>query len=360
MGVSSRVRTALNRDVGSRDIEFIGIIKTIRTTLVDISELPSKDYTTVLVQGSGTFAVESVLNSTSDRDKSILILASGAYGKRMKLICDKAGIESTMLLFSENEPMPLEQVREVLKTQGGSFGAVAVVHCETTSGILNPISEIGRIVKETDDKLLFIVDAMSSFGGVVADFTGVDFLISSANKCIQGVPGFAFVIARIDKLVECQGKATSLSLDLYDQWKGLEGNGQFRFTPPTHCLLGFMEALNELATEGGIPARAKRYQENNRIIKEGMKKLGFRTFVDDANDGHIITSFYYPNNENFQFEEFYDRLSDKGQLIYPGKVTKADCFRIGNIGHLFPADMYHLLDCIELVLKAMHISVPVS
>ncbi|OXA42808.1 2-aminoethylphosphonate--pyruvate transaminase [Folsomia candida] len=348
LGVSPTVRAALTRDLGSRDGEFIALVKSIREQLVDIAELPAEKYTAVLMQGSGTFAVESVL-----------ILASGAYGRRMGEICLKADLPHTVVEFAENEPVQLSEVRRVV--QSGVWTCVCVVHCETTSGVVNHIDEIGHAVKSLGPDTFYVVDAMSSFGGVVENYETADFIISSANKCLQGVPGFGFVIADKNKLKQCQGRSASLSLDLFEQWRGLESSGQFRFTPPTHVLLAFAQALRELKQEGGVPARAKRYAENNAIIKRRLKSLGFERFVpEDSDDGHIITSFKYPAHPAFSFDRFYQELSNKGQLIYPGKVTNADCFRIGNIGHLFPTDMEHLGDCIVQVLMDMGVPTPVS
>jgi len=220
---------------------------------------------------------------------------------------------------------------------------VAVVHCETTTGILNPIAEIGQIVKE--HRRAYIVDAMSSFGGMPLDLkaAGIDFLISTANKCLEGVPGFAFVIARRELLLASEGWARSLSLDLLGQWKGFEKNGQFRYTPPTHSILGFEQALRELELEGGIAARAARYAANHQALVEGMKRLGFRVYLDSKAQSYIITSFHFPAGPKFTFQEFYRRLADKGFIIYPGKISQADTFRIGSIGRIFESDMRALL-----------------
>src|SRR5208282_6571264 len=152
---------------------------------------------------------------------------------------------------------------------------VSVVHCETTTGIFNPIAEIGQICKKYNKT--YIVDAMSSFGAVDINALTmhIDFLISSSNKCIEGVPGFSFVIANARKLKESEGHARSLVLDLIAQWKGLETDGQFRFTPPTQALLAFHQALRELEAEGEGECRAARYQANRQILSAGMQELGF-------------------------------------------------------------------------------------
>ena len=216
---------------------------------------------------------------------------------------------------------------------------VAMVHSETTSGILNDIEAVGRVVKERGR--VFIVDAMSSFGGVdipVKDW-GIDFIISSANKCIQGVPGFSFIIARRDLLEESAGKARSLSLDLYDQWKTMEVDGKWRFTSPTHVVLAFAQAMKELEEEGGIEARSRRYTENNRLLIEKMGEMGIRPYIDSTHQGPIITTFFYPEKCHFTFSQMYEYIKDRGYAIYPGKVTEAETFRIGNIGEIYKEDI---------------------
>jgi 2-aminoethylphosphonate-pyruvate transaminase len=201
---------------------------------------------------------------------------------------------------------------------------------------------------------------MSSFGGMPIDLAacGIDFLVSSANKCIQGVPGFGFALARRDLLVAAEGRARSLSLDLVAQWKGLESDGQFRFTPPTHVLLAFWQALEELAAEGGIAARAARYAANQKALLAGMTALGFDAYLQPEHQSSIITSFLYPAHPNFDFRQFYQRLSEQGLVIYPGKVSDADCFRIGTIGHLFPDDVRSLVAAIRRTLEVMQIDSP--
>ena len=198
---------------------------------------------------------------------------------------------------------------------------------------------------------------MSSFGAVPIEVaaTGSDFLISSANKCIEGVPGFSFVIAKRETLLACEGNARTVSLDLHAQWRGLENDGQFRFTPPTHAILAFEQALQELDDEGGVAGRASRYAANHRALLDGMQAMGFRPYLDPERQNVIITSFHYPTHPNFKFGDFYDRLAKRGFVIYPGKVSQAECFRIGTIGHIFERDVRRLLAAIRTVLDEMGI-----
>ena len=232
---------------------------------------------------------------------------------------------------------------------------VAVVHSETTTGILNPIELYGRIAKIHG--CIFIVDAMSSFGAYPIDLKacGIDYLVSSANKCIEGVPGFSFILARKEALKTTRGFARTLSLDLLAQWEGLEGDGQFRFTPPTHVVLAFHKALLELEQEGGVLARGERYRQNYDICLAAMQEMGFEPYVEQSKRGYTITSFYYPTHPNFNFQEFYMRLSDKGHIIYPGKLSHADCFRIGHIGRLTAVDVRALMAAVAETLKEMNI-----
>ncbi|XP_067011935.2 2-aminoethylphosphonate--pyruvate transaminase [Anabrus simplex] len=363
LGCSLSVKEAMLRDLGSRDAEFTDKVKQIRQQLLIIAGVSPDQFTSVLLQGSGTYCVESVLQTTTPRiDGRVLILSNGSYGNRMKKICEVSQIPHDVLPFPEDSVIDLEEVADWLEDHPDTYTTVSVVHCETSSGVINPVDKVGQLVRALQPGAAFFVDAMSSFGAVPIDLElcSVDYLVSSANKCLQGVPGFAFVIARKKHLLGCKGNARSLSLDIMDQYEGLEGNGQFRFTPPTHAVLAFHRALKELQFEGGVEARIKRYQKNCQVLQEGMKRMGFKKLLSDSCKGYIITSYHYPKHPNFTFDEFYRRLSDLGQLIYPGKVTNADCFRIGNIGDLYPSDMEHLLKCIHQVLSAMGVPVPVS
>jgi len=219
-----------------------------------------------------------------------------------------------------------------------------MVHCETTSGILNDIESVAKKVKALEK--VFIVDAMSSFGGINIEVEklGIDYIISSANKCIQGVPGFSFIICKKEELEKCKGQAVSLSLDLYDQWREMDKDGKWRFTSPTHVVLAFAKALEELEEEGGIAARYKRYSENNHLLIEKMNKLGFRSYIDRKHQSPIITTFFYPETGNFSFNEMYEFIKERGYAIYPGKLTDADVFRVGNIGEIYKEDIEKLCD----------------
>ena len=332
-------------------------MRNIRQRLLDLGQVVGGDYAAVLMQGSGTFVVESVVSSVLPRDGKLLVLINGAYGHRMAKIARTLGIATETLVFPESRPVDPAAVHHALAGDA-AITHVGLVHCETTTGMLNPLAEIGAIVKECGR--VFVVDAMSSFGGMPIGLAacGIDFLVSSANKCLEGVPGFGFALARRDLLIAAEGRARSLSLDLVAQWKGLESDGQFRFTPPTHVLLAFWQALQDLKTEGGITARAARYAANQRTLLTGMTALGFDAYLEPRYQSSIITSFRYPAHRNFDFHQFYQRLSDKGLVIYPGKVSDANCFRVGTIGQLFPDDLQSLVAAIRRTLEAMQVDSP--
>lgn len=349
---SRTVKQAMLRDLGSRDTEFIGVVADIRRRLVALGDPSGDDYTAVLMPGSGTFSLEAVLGSVVPPDGQLLILVNGAYGRRLVQIAQVLKIAHTALTWSEDRAPDPDEVDQALAADP-ALTHVVVVHCETTTGIFNPVREIGRVAAQQGRR--YIVDAMSSFGAVPLNLAecSVDYLVSSANKCIEGVPGFGYILARRADLLATAGWARSLSLDLFAQWRGLETDGQFRFTPPTHTLLAFHQALLELEAEGGVAARAARYQGNYAVLVAGMRALGFKEFLARERQGYIITSFYYPAHPRFNFGEFYRRLSDQGHVIYPGKLSQAECFRIGHLGRLDAADIHALLAAIRLTLDEM-------
>lgn len=349
---SRTVKQAMLRDLGSRDGEFLRVVQEIRSQLVQLAELD--DFECVLMQGSGTFCVEAVLGSTIPADGKVLILANGAYGKRMVNIARTLHIHHSLIEYPEDtKPQARDVEFELMRDD--SLTHVAMVHSETTSGLVNDVQAVGAVVHQFQKG--FIVDAMSSFGGIETDWhaTHADYIVSSANKCIEGVPGFGFVLARRERLMQTEGWARSVALDLYAQWKGLDSDGQFRFTPPTHALLAFHQALRELAAEGGISARAARYQANYETLVAGTRALRLREYLKPEEQGHIIVSFHYPNDAHFDFKTFYARLNERGFVIYPGKVGNANCFRIGCIGRLFPSDVQNLLQAMRGTLEEMNV-----
>lgn len=344
---SDRVKRAMLADWCTWDKDYnVNIVQNIRQKLLELAKVSDLDYTSVLLQGSGTYSVEAALSCNVRPTDKLLIVSNGAYGDRMAEIATYNKLNYHAISLEETIQITPQIIEEYLQ-QDSDITHVAVVHCETTTGILNPIEQIATVVKAAGK--VFIVDAMSSFGGIPIDVNklGIDILISSSNKCIQGVPGFGFIIIRKSVLEASKGVSRSLSLDIYDQWSTMEkGGGKWRFTSPTHVVRAFAEALAELDEEGGVEARYNRYKENHRTLVEGMRRIGYKTLLPDEQQAPIITSFVYPD-DSFEFNDFYYALKEKGFVIYPGKISKQDTFRIGNIGDIFPSDFEKLIQAVE-------------
>ncbi|MBM7709086.1 2-aminoethylphosphonate--pyruvate transaminase [Enterococcus lemanii] len=346
---SVTVKAAMQEDHCTWDEGYKTITQWIRSQLLELAEVSAEEYTAVLMQGSGTFGVESVISSVLRPDETLLICVNGAYGQRLAQMAARHQIPTVVYEVREDQVFDSKVVEELLKKHP-AIRALAVVHSETTSGILNPLTELSQICQA--HQLTFIVDAMSSFGGIAIPVAqlGIHYLISSANKCIQGVPGFSFAICQKEHLEKTQGLARTLSLDLYDQYAVMEADGgKWRYTSPTHTVLAFAQALKELAAEGGIQARYTRYARNNQILRQKMQELGFETHVK-THQGPFITAFYYPTDHQFSFPSFYAYLKTAGYAIYPGKISDVNCFRVGNIGEIYEEDMLNLTQAIQQYL----------
>ena len=320
-------------------------------------------YDSVLMQGSGTFSVEGVVSTVvppPSKGGKMLVVSNGAYGLRMGKMCEIHGIDHKVLKYDDNQKPTASEVVAALK--GGAFTHVGIIHHETTAGLLNPVEAIGVAINAFDPKITFIVDSMSGFGAYPLDLekSHIHYMVSSANKNIEGVPGFAFAVFKKDKLVTEGVHARTLSLDMKANWEGLEANGQFRFTPPTHALLAFHQAMKEMKEEGGVDGRMARYKANCTELIKGMGELGFKPYLDDDKQGHIITTFLWPDDPHWDFQAFYNALGELGIVIYPGKLTKANCFRLGNIGRMFPSDMRYAVLCVQDVLTKMGVALPVK
>lgn len=346
LSTTATVRAAMLQDSCTWDADYnLGVVEPIRRELVRLATGPEyeSDYSAVLLQGSGSYVVESVLGSAIGSDECLLIINNGAYGARMGEMARCLGLRHHELDCGETT-RPEPAAIDAMLVRHPEITHLAMVHCETTTGMLNPLDEVAGLCQRRGIRL--IVDAMSSFGGIPIDMgrLGIEFLISSANKCIQGVPGFGFVIARRAALTACVGRARSVSLDLHAQWQTMEQQGgKWRFTSPTHTVLAFAQALRELEDEGGIAARHQRYGENQRTLVAGMAELGFAPLLPEKWQSPIITAFYSPAHPDYRFVDFYQRLKAQGFVIYPGKVSQADCFRIGNIGDVTPERVRELL-----------------
>ena len=348
---SLAVKQAMQRDWGSRDPAFIELNADIRRRLVAAAS-GGDDYTCVPVQGSGTFAIEATLGTLVPRDGKLLVLVNGAYGERMLKIMRYLDRHAIALTCSENEIHDLGEVQSTLQGDP-AISHVAVVHCETTSGILNPIEQVADLVYAEGRAL--IIDAMSSFGALPLDAPSLHAaaVVASSNKCLEGAPGMGYAIIRKDVLEASEGNSHSLALDLVDQLRAMEANGQWRFTPPTHVMAAFQRALIEHEAEGGVPGRYRRYSANCDVLVRGMRDLGFEPLLPADKQAPIIVTFHMPADEKFVFNDFYDRLAARGYIIYPGKLTVAPSFRIGCIGQVTPDDMEDALKVISEELLAM-------
>ena len=351
---SMSVKQAMLHDWGSRDANFVAINARMRQRLVAMIG-GEGTFACVPMQGAGTFAVEAMVNAFVPRDGKLLVLVNGAYGKRIFHMCGYSGRAVARLDWADDQPVDPASVAKALAADA-AITNVAVVHCETTSGILNPIAEVARIVAAAGRKLL--IDAMSAFGAIELDSRKVPFeaVAASSNKCIEGVPGLSFVLGRIDSLKQTQGRSPSLALDLHEQWQALEKTGQYRFTPPIHCIVAFDQALTEHEEEGGVAGRGARYRSNWRTLTDGMRALGFETLLPEALQAPIIVTFRMPADPRFHFQTFYDKLKDRGYVIYPGKLTAADSFRIGCIGRLDESHMKGALAAIRAAMAEMGVA----
>jgi 2-aminoethylphosphonate-pyruvate transaminase len=347
------VKEAMIHDWGSRDAAFIAINKAVLEQLPRIIHGEDR-YVTVPMQGSGTFAVEAMLTTFVPQNGKVLLLVNGAYGHRAKRILDVAGRKAIVQETAEDTPPDLAVVDKILRGSKG-ITHVFVVHCETTSGIRNPIEDIAELAARHGKRLL--IDAMSAFGALPLDACTVPFdaVAASSNKCIEGVPGLGFVLCRREALAETKGNATTLVLDLHDQHEALRTTGQYRFTPPIHVIVAFHQALQEFWIEGGVAGRGGRYAENCRVLIEGMRVLGFEPLLPAAVQAPIIVTFHMPRHANFVFQRFYDALKERGYVIYPGKLTVADSFRIGCIGRLYPNDMHGALAAVREALDELDV-----
>ena len=351
---SATVKQAMLHDYGSRDDRFIDLNRRVCVGLLSLCDAGST-HLCIPLQGSGSFAVEAMIANQLPREGKLLNLVNGAYGCRITEICRYLGRHVSVLETGEDQPIDVMGLDRALAGDA-AITHVSAVYCETTSGILNPVAKIAEVVANHQRSLL--IDAMSTFGALPLSAADIPFaaLAASANKCLEGVPGMGFVIVARDSFPGTEGNAHSLSLDLYQQWRYMNENGQWRFTPPTHCLLALDQALRELEEEGGVPGRRRRYEENCRVLVEGMRDLGFETLLPDELQAPVIVTFLMPGNESFNFQEFYRRLNTLGYVIYPGKLTNKDSFRVGCIGHFGIDEMRAAVSAVKSVLQEMKIT----
>ncbi|MCR9237584.1 MAG: 2-aminoethylphosphonate--pyruvate transaminase [Alphaproteobacteria bacterium] len=343
------VKEAMLRDWGSWDGDFRAMTAQLRTDLLDLIGDTDNAFDCVPIQGSGTFVVEAMLASFLPRESKTLVLVNGAYGNRIAETLKYLGRDHTIIDKGDYLPPRAIEVAAALEADP-AISHVVVVHCETSSGILNPIKEISDTVYQAGRKLL--IDSMSAFGALPVEVDAINYeaIVASANKCIEGVPGFGFVIGRKSELEMAKGRSHSLSLDVHAQWANMNKTGQWRFTPPTHVVAAFMEALRLHKEEGGVAGRGQRYTENRDVLVKGMRDIGFETLLTEPWLSPIIVTFFNPDHASFEFQKFYDAMKQRGFIIYPGKLTVVDSFRIGCIGHMDGVIMQQVVDAARDVL----------
>ncbi|HZQ60386.1 MAG TPA: 2-aminoethylphosphonate--pyruvate transaminase [Casimicrobiaceae bacterium] len=348
---SLQTKTAMLRDWGSWDAGFNAVTAAVRRKVIEIVHAQGT-HDCVPLQGSGTFSVEAAINTLVPRDGHVLVLINGAYGTRMAKLTRMMGRKVSEFATAEDVPTTAQDVERLLGADP-TITHVGLIHCETSTGILNPLPEIAEVVARHGRSL--IVDAMSSFGALPIDArsTPFDALIAASGKCVEGPPGMGFVIVRRSVLEQCAGRCTSLAMDLHDQWTYMERTTQWRFTPPTHVVVAFNAALDQLIAEGGPPARLARYTRNCDTLLQGMRELGFRSFLPAAIQAPIIVTFHAPPDPAYTFKAFYDRVREKGFILYPGKLTQVETFRVGCIGAIGPDEMRQAVNAVRDTLIEM-------
>jgi len=347
-----KTREAMLDDWGSREPAFIDLTAELSRRLLDIAG-GQGSHVAIPLQGSGTFIVEAAIGTLVGPTDVLLVLANGAYGERIINIARRLGRKVRTLRWPENQAVDPVAVEGMLAEEP-AVTCVALVHCETTSGLLNPLAAVAAVVARAQRAL--IVDAMSSFGALPLDLqqTPLTAVLASSNKCLESVPGIAFALVERKAIERAKGVAPSLSLDLHDQWRGFAANGQWRFTPPVQVVAALVEALRVLEAEGGPAARFRRYQRNFRIVADGMARLGFRLFLHESVQAPIIATFLWPDGPgSFRFEDLYAALAARGFIIYPGKLTEAQSFRIGCIGAIGPEDFDRLIAAIGEIMAGL-------
>lgn len=351
---SQRTREAMFKDWGSWDDEFNQMTASLCSKLLAIAGQPTS-HVCVPLQGSGTFAVEAAIGTLVPCDGKVLVLINGAYGKRLARICAVIGRNYSEFQTAEDVPTQAVDVERLLDADP-EITHVALIHCETSTGILNPLREIAEVVATRGRKL--IIDAMSSFGALPIDANEVPFeaLIAASGKCLEGVPGMGFVLTNKASLLAAEGNSPSLAMDLTDQFLYMQKTGQWRFTPPTHVVAALHEALLQYEDEGGLPARGGRYTENCRVLIDEMGKLGFRSFITSDIQAPIIVTFHAPNDPAYTFKPFYEKVREKGFILYPGKLTEVETFRVGCIGAVNGSEMFEAVTAIAEVLQEMGVT----
>ena len=346
-----RTKLAMLKDWGSWDADFNAVTASVRKSLLAIIE-GADSHVVVPLQGSGTFSVEAAVATVVPRDGHVLVLDNGAYCKRAARLTTLMGRRCTLMPFDEAQQVSAPRLDEQLKADP-SITHVVLIHCETGAGVLNPLQAVADVCQRHDRGL--IVDAMSSFGALPIDArtTRFDALVAASGKCLEGVPGMGFVFIRKAILDACAGRSQSLAMDLHDQYVYMEKTTQWRFTPPTHVVMALHEAIAQFEAEGGQPARLARYTRNYETLVQGMARLGFKPFLDPSIQAPIIVTFHAPADPRYDFKTFYAAARACGFILYPGKLTTVETFRVGCIGAIGREEMEQAVHAVELALRDM-------
>jgi 2-aminoethylphosphonate-pyruvate transaminase len=349
-----RTKIAMLRDWGSWDSDFIAVTARVRRALLDIID-GHDSHVVVPLQGSGTFSVEAAVATVVPRDGHVLVLDNGAYCKRAAKLSKLMGRKTTVAAFDEAQAISPEVLDAKLRADT-SITHVVMIHCETGAGVHNPLQAIADVCQRHGRGL--IVDAMSSFAAleISARRMRFDALIAASGKCLEGVPGMGFVFLRKDILAACEGQSQSLAMDLHDQYVYMEKTGQWRFTPPTHVLVALDEAIRQFQEEGGQPARLARYERNYQTLIAGMSAMGFKPFLDPSIQAPIIVTFHAPGDPRYEFKRFYEAAKRHGFILYPGKLTQIETFRVGCIGAIGPVEMQQAVHAVRLALTDLGIT----
>ena len=348
-----RTKLAMLKDWGSWDADFNAVTAGVRSRLLDIVH-GQDTHVVVPLQGSGTFSVEAAVATVVPRDGHVLVPDNGAYCKRAAKLSQMMGRKATVMPVSEEQPVSPAEV-EARLVADPSITHVILIHCETGTGVENPLAAVAAVCEKHGKGL--IVDAMSSFAALPIDARQVRFdaLIAASGKCLEGVPGMGFVFLRKAILDACAGNSQSLAMDLHDQHVYMGKTGQWRFTPPTHVVVALSEAISQFVEEGGQPARLARYTDNYRALVDGMAALGFVPFLKPEVQAPIIVTFHAPNHPNYDFKRFYEASKVRGFILYPGKLTQVETFRVGCIGAIGRHEMQQAVNAVADTLKEMGI-----
>ncbi|AZF38321.1 2-aminoethylphosphonate:pyruvate aminotransferase [Pseudomonas sp. R4-39-08] len=345
LNTSATVKSAAMRDMGSRTQAMREVTTEIVDTLHKVSEL-SADYTTVLLQGSGTFAVEAMLSSLIDNDDHALVLVSGDYSSRMADICNIYGIQHQLLNFEESEGVCPQKLKAFLDSGPKQFSHLLFVHYETALGVVNPYQPIIDIAWQHGLKVL--VDCVSSFGllPINSERPNLVAMASSANKCIQGLTGASFVFVQHKELM-LERKKRTLAFDLKAQSTTFFASGEWRFSPPVQILLGLRQALREYVQEGGRAQRYKKYFALHKYLESRLSTLGIFPIINAGVRAPIINTYSLPTTMDYAC--LSASLIKRNIVVYASKLK--GCFRVGTAGDIRPSDIDTLVNEIDTTMK---------